>query len=614
MIPYSTDTFGYGLLFRIHGSAVFRSLPPSLLSTAMYFILLYTTDLENNRILGHPYAMGALLAALTFLLSFRANFSYNRYWEAVTAAHQMHSKWLDVGLETAAFHLQSSRFAAIRPPTFGEHPDLKSLERHRERINEPTMDELQVQLDEIVAQNAVDAMDPRTSLRTNVTAMFSKSGGIRRLHPEHGKKHQNIERKLDQQQQRQLVKKSINLKPQPPPPKAGKEVQSSLPPPQRNIFGKVKRPINLSSSSSSPDSDKNAPAHSLTVRTHSSANAFCKAWSDGRPPPLIREAAHLLSLLSAVALSTLRNDLEQADSPLITFRPGVPWPHVDPDAYGADVRKDWAKSKHRSFTYAKYLIGMSRTAADRTLYNAARPFRVMGGVSDAEIELLQAARGPMAKVALCFMWLQEFLAREHLNGGMGAVAPPIISRLFQFSSDGMLGYNQARKVAYIPFPFPHAQITSLFVFIAVLLLPILMLNYTTNTILGVVLNLLTVMCFTGLHEVARELESPFQNVPNDLPLNNWHAQFNEALVTMFAGYHPDSYWEVVCATNDSNGPAIIATTAAADATAQGDPATEAIGSTNNHGETIISTTYPATVSVISEGNEEGEAEEEKTPE
>ena len=42
--------------------------------------------------------MGALIAALTFLLTFRANFSYNRYWESVTAVHQMHSKWLDVGM------------------------------------------------------------------------------------------------------------------------------------------------------------------------------------------------------------------------------------------------------------------------------------------------------------------------------------------------------------------------------------------------------------------------------------------------------------------------------------------------------------------------------------
>jgi hypothetical protein len=114
-------------------------------------------------------------------------------------------------------------------------------------------------------------------------------------------------------------------------------------------------------------------------------------------------------------------------------------------------------------------------------------------------------------------------------------------------------YNQARKIAYIPFPFPvsrshqdesknyyltshmlfplqHAQITTLFVLVIVGFMPVLMLTYLNNEVFGFVLNLLTVMCFAGLHEVARELESPFQNVPNDVPLNNFQAQYNEGIM------------------------------------------------------------------------------------
>jgi hypothetical protein len=76
------------------------------------------------------------------------------------------------------------------------------------------------------------------------------------------------------------------------------------------------------------------------------------------------------------------------------------------------------------------------------------------------------------KVALCTMWLQEFCCREHLHGGMVDLGPPIVAGLFQSVSDGMMGYNQARKVAYVPFPFPHAQITSLFVLVVVGLMPV----------------------------------------------------------------------------------------------------------------------------------------------
>ncbi len=34
------------------------------------------------------------------------------------------------------------------------------------------------------------------------------------------------------------------------------------------------------------------------------------------------------------------------------------------------------------------------------------------------------------------------------------------------------------------------------------------------------------------------------NAPNDIPLNNFQAQFNESLITMFFGCHPDAYWEL----------------------------------------------------------------------
>ena len=177
-------------------------------------------------------------------------------------------------------------------------------------------------------------------------------------------------------------------------------------------------------------------------------------------PPLLflEEVAHLLSLLSAVAFSTLRNDLPYAESPLTAFEPGLPWPHVDPDAYKRRDKRGWEGNKLT--TLLRFIVGASRTARDRTLYNAARPFRVIGNVSDQEIDQLQQARGPLAKVSLVSMWIQELISREYMTGdSTGSIAPPIISRLYQFISEGMAGYNQARKIASIPFPFAHAQLT-----------------------------------------------------------------------------------------------------------------------------------------------------------
>mmetsp|Transcript_15566 Transcript_15566/g.33972 ORF Transcript_15566/g.33972 Transcript_15566/m.33972 type:complete len:199 (-) Transcript_15566:464-1060(-) len=74
-------------------------------------------------------------------------------------------------------------------------------------------------------------------------------------------------------------------------------------------------------------------------------------------------------------------------------------------------------------------------------------------------------------------------------------------------------------------------------------IPFLMDQYANEVWLGATLSFLAVTCLAGLHEVARELENPFRNVPNELPLCTLQARYNETLVTMFSGFNPDSYWD-----------------------------------------------------------------------
>lgn len=38
-------------------------------------------------------------------------------------------------------------------------------------------------------------------------------------------------------------------------------------------------------------------------------------------------------------------------------------------------------------------------------------------------------------------------------------------------------------------------------------------------------------------------QSRCRNVPNDIPVCTLQAMYNEALITMFAGFHPDSFWD-----------------------------------------------------------------------
>lgn len=677
MITYVNSSFGIRILLRVHGSALYKSVLPALISTIIYMSIVYTTDpVKMHGLFLHPYPMQALVTAFTFLLVFRANYSYNRWWEAYTAVYLMHSKWLDLATEIAAFHYQSKRYDAYKPPSFGANPGVQSLDARASKImllnnnsikdntdgvefvptnsvgdggnvvglvsgtvtggdtmltptssptkqnnpnitprpqglirhaKSPTMTDLMDQMDACEAEEAernrqslmseeLDASDDGgdescIGMNEILTQTMNSVGQIETDRGVGGgggggeeaskNRRRSWLRKIrDKHSDAKLLRKSKKVE------KDRRRVDV-LP---MNLDTALCRGYNNVNASRKQQKRSNQrgiiKSQPATARLHNRRKSITRTQGSarrlqeqlqfrdrfdvktGKPystftavsrkhlrdghldpdeiPPLLflEECAHLLSLMSAVAFSTLRNDLPEAESPLTVFEPGLPWPLVDPDGYRGRVRKGWTQSKSKFYSALQFALGRSRNDHARTLYNAARPFRVIGNVSDAEIEKLQEARGPLAKVSLVSMWLLELISREYQAGSTGAVAPPIISRLYQFVSEGLAGYNQARKIAYIPFPFPHAQITTLFMLVVdFLVTPLLMTTFVTDITLGLFLNLFSVLCFTGLHEVAREIENPFTNVPNDVPLNNYQAQFNEGLMVMFYGYHPDAYWD-----------------------------------------------------------------------
>ena len=86
--------------------------------------------------------------------------------------------------------------------------------------------------------------------------------------------------------------------------------------------------------------------------------------------------------------------------------------------------------------------------------------------------------------------------------------------------------------------------SAIFTIIILQVVPIMVLSYVKrNPMLGAIINFFTVLCFCGQHEgkltlqievfpyrsfhddivveVARELESPFTNEPNDIPLGKY---------------------------------------------------------------------------------------------
>jgi len=421
-----------------------------------------------------------------------------KYWEACGAVHQMMSKWLDATVHAAVFHMQCSHYDKIKPPSFFDHPEFMKigLSVNREVLKSPFHRN---------SRNEISI--PNFMLKKNQVRECSS----------------NSNNSCDSSYCDSSFSISCESE-----PIVSKTIMSGS--------GRLDGGWGLLSDVENNIYDLNT--------THQSSS-----WNVGVTPSLfLQELVHLSSLCVGVAFCTLRNDLEGAVSPLNTYVAGSPWPETDPDMMEKD--KNQCLSRLTIWMNLKHMLGIDKTPEDRTKYNAARPMSVLGGVSTNEILRLQHARGTLAKTQLTWYWLSEFVTRESIAGSTGKVAPPIISRIHQFLSDGMTHYNHARKIMFTPFPFPHAQISALSILVITVYVPFLMDQFTDEMWVGVSLTFLTVLCLAGLHEVARVLENPFRNVPNDVPLCTLLATYNEALISVCSGYHPDHYWHAGVQQND----------------------------------------------------------------
>merc|ERR1719392_125561 len=89
------------------------------------------------------------------------------------------------------------------------------------------------------------------------------------------------------------------------------------------------------------------------------------------------------------------------------------------------------------------------------------------------------------------------------------IPPPIQSRIYQELSNGMLGFNQAMKIADVPFPFPYAQLLLVLLTLYVCIIPVYMVCFTQSAIGAPVLSFLLFEGIWGINETAKELENPF---------------------------------------------------------------------------------------------------------
>jgi len=113
-------------------------------------------------------------------------------------------------------------------------------------------------------------------------------------------------------------------------------------------------------------------------------------------------------------------------------------------------------------------------------------------------------------------------------GGLRA-PPPIVSRIFQEISNGMLAYNHACKVKEVPVPFALVNFQALLLAFFNLTAPVVISCFTANLGMSIAASMVVVSGFCALWLVANELEDPFGYDDNDVSMTSYHVEFCGAL-------------------------------------------------------------------------------------
>jgi len=190
--------------------------------------------------------------------------------------------------------------------------------------------------------------------------------------------------------------------------------------------------------------------------------------------------------------------------------------------------------------------------------NRDRPFEIID-LEGIEPESLDFLNSVPDKVEIILQWIQRSMVL-HAQTGVLPVAPPILSRAFQEYSRGIVNLQNARKIADFPFPYPLAQISMVLQLLHWFCTP-LGAALAVPRFWATLLSFLSIFVLWCIHFNAIELEFPFGNRANDLPMVQLQQEWNESIRTLLDkratkppgfDYQPDFHNDLCMAMSDAS--------------------------------------------------------------
>jgi len=151
------------------------------------------------------------------------------------------------------------------------------------------------------------------------------------------------------------------------------------------------------------------------------------------------------------------------------------------------------------------------------------------GLDQERLSLLDEPVNEGRKVEIVFMWIQTYVT-ECMDNGLLNVPAPILTRVYAELQTGIVRYHEAQQVVMWPFPFPYAQMTLCAIMVYAVFLPFGMQHWTVHWGMAVLFTSVTMTFMFALDLIAAELDMPFGEDDNDLPMFQMQIDMNRSLV------------------------------------------------------------------------------------
>jgi len=163
-------------------------------------------------------------------------------------------------------------------------------------------------------------------------------------------------------------------------------------------------------------------------------------------------------------------------------------------------------------------------------------------IQDFDAESMKYLIGSHDRCEVCLQWIQRLIG-DAADSLTIKVAPPILSRVFNQLGNGIVNLNNARKITEFPIPFPLAQMITFMLLIHWLITAFVCAASVERSFWAGILSFIVTFSFWSINYIAVELEQPFGDDANDLPLHDMQEDMNKSLVALLdhRAQHPPEF-------------------------------------------------------------------------